>query len=160
MRKVSIAYSTVIGALDRAHAVSDDWQAECLELLRIPALAKRWQELHPNMPGVRIDFHPGLPHKGMTPEDNRAVEDWSVYAGYIFVYGIEDCPGYGWNSVRSDYYGHSPGTCWDGVRRETIHSWIDCLRLIVKGYDHPSYRESLEEVGVCLAENKTELVGT
>jgi hypothetical protein len=140
-------------AIERARAITDDWQAECLEILLIPALAKRWQELNPNMPNVVIRRHVGEPYKGMTPDDNRQVEDWSRFAGYVFSYGFHDAPNYGWNAVGHGArkgYSHSAGSAWNGVGRETIHRWVEALRIIVSGYDHPQEREVLERAGIVL----------
>lgn len=151
MRTIKIKLSAIQEAIEAAHAVSDDWQAECLEILRIPAIAKRWRELNPRFPAVEIRRHDGAPHKGFQPDDNRAIGErnrWSEYAGYVFTYGLEGC---GWNSVKDDYYGHSPSSAWNGCGRETICRFAEALRMFALGYDHDELRRSLKNAGIALA---------
>ena len=147
MNKIRIKASDIRRAIERGAKYSDDWQAGRLEVLRLPKIAKRWKQLNPRFPGVKIRFHKGRPHKGYTPDDNRAVTDWSQFAGYEFNYGIE---GYGWNCVRSEWYSHGPGCAWNGVGRETISQFIDSLCFIVAGYDHPEHRKRLVEAKIDL----------
>ena len=112
-------------ALARAARVSDEWQARYLEILLIPQVYRRWRQVNCPYFGEELSIarHPGRPYIGYTREQNLAVEDWSKLTGYVLRY----TDGYGWNSVRGDYYSHSPATCWDGVRRETFHSFVESL---------------------------------
>jgi len=143
-RKITIKASQVAQAIKRARRLfGDDWQAECLEIALLPAINKRWR-------AVNRPFHADLTltrHIGKTPLDIKREDyqktNWLTVAGYELGYGGATTS-YCWNRARADYWGHSPGTAWDGVRRETCHSFIYTLLAI---YRHalegrePSWRE-------------------
>jgi hypothetical protein len=126
MRQITVKASAVDRAIQRAKATCpSDWQAELLEIILIPNVYKRWKQVNDRFPDPTITRHPGQPYRrGET--DPRQIDDWTIYAGYEFDYGR---PGYCWNRARADHYGHSPGTAWDGVRRETYHSFVETLRM-------------------------------
>ena len=148
MKTIRVSRQTVARAIERANAASDDWQAELLELLLIPSLAKRWQELNPQFPQVAIVRHSGKPHKGYTRDDNLAVKDWTPFAGYLFQYDPEQH--WNWNAVRTDWYSHSASTAWNGVRRDTICSWVEDIRMLALGYDDRSYHATLARTKIVL----------
>ncbi len=115
-------------AIEQAHTISDDWQAELLEILLLPKVYRIWHKLNTRYPDATITRHPGVKVTG-TREDNLArcdAKTWRICAGYTFDYGVH---GYTWNSVRDDYYGHSPSTTWDGIRRETACGFVEALRM-------------------------------
>ena len=146
MRTIKVSLTTLRDAIARAHAVSDDWQAECCEIALIPAVAKRYAELNaPRLPAVAVIRHDGRHCIGMTPDDNRAVADWAEFTGYTLGYGLEVAR---WNSVRSDYYSHSPSTCWNGMSRETVSQFVHDLRMVAIGYDHPEHWRTIERAGI------------
>ena len=133
-RKLTVRASEIEKAIQRAeHRAPNDWQAELLEILRIPKVMRRWQKVNLDIhPEPTITFHPGKPwQRGKRPED------WTTIAGYTFNYGRV---GITWNSVRDDYYGHSPSSAWDGVRRESFCSFAENLRNAYywrgNGYNH------------------------
>ncbi len=160
MKTLTISLKTIRAALARAAAVSDDWQAECCEIAMIPAVARRLAELNTrHFPRLTMTRHEGKPHQNMRPEDNLAVKDWTVYAGYVLLYNASPPgPFMGWNAVRADYYSHSPGTAWNGLRREAISEFIHDLRMIAHGHDHPESRATLDRAGIRLTAPKTAAV--
>jgi len=104
-----------------------DWQAELLEILRIPSVYRRWRYINSDrMPGLELSRHKGKGPFVGGREVALAVEDWLIFNGYELGYG---CENYCWNRARSDFYGHSPSSAWDGVRRETYAGFADALRL-------------------------------
>jgi len=159
MQTITLTEARAQRAFTAARAISGEWQAECLELLRIPAIRRRWQQLNSiRLPfPIRIDYHPGKHSVGMTREQNLAVPDWSVYAGYVFSYGWPDRPEYGWNRVRPDWFSHSPSCAWEGVRRETVHRFLEAIRYTLTGYEHESHWETLRMVGIRLVLSRESL---
>jgi len=126
MRTIKVRLSEIQAAVERAQREHSDWQAQLLEILLIPKVLRRWQEANrPRFTQPTIQRHPGFRWPGGR-EKARQVTDWSIYGGYVFTYGPSTS--LRWNSVRQDYYSHSPSTCWDGVRRETNHSFLESLR--------------------------------
>jgi hypothetical protein len=125
-RNITVKASQISKAIKQAKQLCPhDWEAELLEILLIPIVTRRWRYVNDRFPNVTIKRHVGFPYvRGNV--DPRTVEDWLIYAGYEFDYGGS---GYCWNRARSDHYGHSPGTAWDGVRRETYHSFVETLRM-------------------------------
>ncbi len=128
MRTLTIKKAEIARAIVRAHATTDDWQAECIEILMLPSLYRRWQQkngTHFRMP--TLTRHPGLPYRETTREDNLArgqAETWHEMAGYLLRFG----PTFGWNSVRPDCYSHGASCCWDGLRRETDSGFAQDIR--------------------------------
>ena len=145
MRTIKVSIARLRAAIERAEQVSDDWQAQCCEIALIPQIARRYAELNDRFPAVAVKRHEGKPHKGMTRDDNLAVPDWSVYAGYVLNYGIDN---YRWNSVSTDHYGHSPSTCWSGMGRETVSQFIHDLRMLALGYSHTEILRSIERAKI------------
>ncbi len=125
----TITLKSLEKAITAAHNISDDWQAELLEVLLLPKVYHLWHKLNAeHFPDPTVTRHPGLKPTG-TRDDNLArcqAQTWRQYAGYVFSYGLH---GYTWNSVRDDYYGHSPSTAWDGIRRETVCGFVEALRV-------------------------------
>jgi hypothetical protein len=154
MRTIEVSLESIRLAMERAHDRSDDWQAELCEIALIPVIAKRWQELNPNFQGLHLERVPGLPHILKTPDDNRAIGDakrWAEYAGYVLVLFGEGENRYTWNAVRPDWYGHSPSTAWNGMRRETVSQFIETLRMVACGNEHDEYTKNLARAGIMLA---------
>lgn len=151
MRTITIKHAEVKKAFERAADISSDWQAELCELLLTPKIAKRFSELNIGRLGLKVERHDGEPHKDQQPEDNLKIGErkgWASYAGYTLVL-FECMEGkLAWNSVREDYYGHAPSTCWDGVRRETIHQFLEAIRMLYYGHNHPEYHRVLTAAGV------------
>ena len=140
-RTITVKASQIKAAIACANKISDDWQAELIEVLLIPNVYNRWQKVNGHARYV-VNRHDGQPHKGYKREDNLTVGElnaWDTIAGYTMQYnGL----GWGWNSVRTDYYGHGPSTTWDGIRRETYHSFLESLRSAVYAIDRglePNY---------------------
>jgi hypothetical protein len=156
VRKIKVKLSAIRQAIKRAKLVSDDWQAECCEILSIPAIAKRWQELNPNLRGLRIWRVAGQPYRFESREINIArcdAKQWGQIAGYVLVLfstADGDCS---WNSVRPDYYGHSASTAWDGVRRDTVSQFVLDLRMLAYGHDHAEIRNHLASAGIELVDD-------
>lgn len=149
MRTITVSLRTVRRAMREAGPITDDWQGAILEILRIPAIAKRWRELNPRYRGLEVVRHAGLPWSKGWRELPGANPDCTVFAGYTLVFDrFDDGKVYGWNSVRSDYYAHSAGTAWDGVRRETIHRFAESLWMIALDHDHPDHRATLARAGI------------
>ena len=126
---LTLKASYLLPALERAHAISDDWQAECLEILLVPEVNARWVELTQAARGFvpSLEWWIGLPDKGLTRDDNEAIyqaKAWTRYAGYTLRLGEYAV----WNSVREDYHSHSASTCWNGVQRETYCLFVEHLR--------------------------------
>lgn len=125
MKTITVKASDIRNAIARAQTVSDDWQAQHIEILRQPRIYKRWQELNSDR-NLTLAYHSGQKPTG-DREANLArceAKTWAEYAGYTLDFG-----GYRWNAVTDEWYGHSPACCWDGVRRETKSYFIECLRL-------------------------------
>ena len=126
---LTIKLSSITKAIAHARELSDDWQAELLEILLMPKVYRLWHKLNSeHFPDPNVTRHPGLKPTG-TRDDNEArckAQTWRQYAGYVFNYGLQS---YTWNSVRDDYYGHSPSTAWDGIRRETTCGFVEALRM-------------------------------
>lgn len=132
-RTITVKASAIKKAVAKARRLCPkDWQAEILEILLIPKVQRRWQYVNDHIPGLEIKRHKGFPWADGRDEA-LAVEDWTIYAGYEMGYGLEHLC---WNRARSDYYGHSPSSAWDGIRRETYHSFANNLRI--------AYGEALE----------------
>jgi hypothetical protein len=153
---LKIKASHVLKAMARGQQVSDDWQAQYIEIALLPAVNRRWQAANRDrFESLILARVPGKPHIGYTPDDNRAVIDWTQFAGYALAYG----PGASrWNSVRADCYSHSPSTTWDGIRRETYHSFIydlgACALSLRDGKEPPpSLLAELETYGVELIDD-------
>ncbi len=126
-RTMTVKASQVKKAVEKAQRLCPrDWQAELLEILLLPNVNRRWRAINGDrFPNLELKRHAGFPWTGGRDEA-LACEDWLIYAGYTLGYGTE---GYCWNRAREDYYGHSPCSAWDGVRRETYAGFADSLRL-------------------------------
>lgn len=156
MRTITVSMRTILRAVRESRSVSDDWQGAILEILRVPAIAKRWRELNPRYRGLELVRHAGLPMVGGWRELAGDNPDWASFAGYTLIYDrFDNGRVYGWNSVRSDYYAHSASTAWNGVRRETIHRFAESLWMIALGHDHPDHRTTLTRAGIELTASKT-----
>lgn len=123
MKKITVKASDVRKAIKKAEAISDEWQAQHLELLLQPKIYRHWQALNSDRP-VALQFHPGAKPTGGREENLQRCEQrsWRQFAGYTLTFG------YTWNSVADEWYEHSPSCCWDGVRRETRSFFIEALR--------------------------------
>lgn len=153
MRAIKLKLSAVLRAIQRAKSVTDDWQAECCEILMIPAIAKRWQELNARLGnGLRIERIDGLRYSFVSREDNQArcdADGWAEVAGYsLILMQLENGYCSRWNSVQRSYYCHSASTAWDGVRRETISQFVDDLRNMAHGWDDGDKRRRLAAAGI------------
>jgi hypothetical protein len=128
MQTIKVRLSAVRRAVTQAHQAHGDWQAEHLEILLLPQVYRRWQEVNrPHFSEPTITRHPGFRWTDGR-EAAAQVTDWSIYAGYTFTYGPTN---WRWNSVTTDWYGHAPSVTWDGVRRETYHSFVEDLRAVL-----------------------------
>jgi len=125
------AVEAVVARSNRLHP--SDWQAECLALVCfLPNVKKRWQEVNePEGHYDKLTFVDGFPYdaEAKAKAKEGTIEDWAVYAGYTLgsSRGV-----WCWNSVPDSPdrgYGHSPGTAWNGVRRETFHTFAEALRI-------------------------------
>lgn len=138
METVTVKRSEVEAAIARVTQLSDEWQAGCCEVARIPAVQARWRELNPNLTGLEVEFHPGLPYERHTPEQNQAIGEnrlWSMYVGWTLkLFDLEGGVGSRYNTVRADWYSHGPSVCWDGMRRSTKCQFIYALTCAGCGY--------------------------
>jgi hypothetical protein len=115
LRELSVSLPDIKKAIERANAdFPGDWQAEEVEIAMVPVVRKAIVEANgPNRP-----FH------------LRRASNKRFGKGYV----IE-----GWNSVRDDYYSHSPGTAKDGLRREFYGvRAVEDLRMWAHGFSHPN----------------------
>ena len=145
LRRIKVRASAVADAIAQGRAVSDDWQAQNLEIALLPNVAKRLADVNR---GATVTRHKGLPHKGMSRDDNAAVTDWSAFAGYV----VTGFGGVAWNRVgegRERGYCHGPSRAWDGMRRECFCAFLGALHYAynveVLGSQHASYAETLRK---------------
>jgi hypothetical protein len=127
-RVIKVRSSDVAKAIARAKNFCPcDWQGEQIEILRITNVNKRWRGVNAALHrDLRIVRHKGLPYpKHATRDFARDVTDWSIYSGYTLQFSAT---GFVWNTVREDYFAHSPAAVWNGIRRETFHSFAEHLR--------------------------------
>jgi hypothetical protein len=116
---IGVTHAEVRRAVDKAIKIYgethyDLYSAQRMEILLIPKIYKRWKQL------ADIRFAGGRPHPEMQSSIVRAANHFGP--GYVVtIWGGR------WNSLRDDYYSHSPGTAWDGVRRETVSQFIEDL---------------------------------
>lgn len=133
MKTIKIKMKTLLRAIALAEERSNDWQAQCLEIAMIPAIADRWRELNPGFgTGLVVEFHPG---NKFTVGVGFPI-DCKALAGYtLCLMKLEGSPPYMWNRVRSEWYSHSASTCWNGMGRETICRFIEQLRMAALGHE-------------------------
>ena len=159
-RTIRLRLGDLCAAIDRAHKVSREWQAECCEIAMLPQIAKRWREANANLPYLQVLRVKGIPYAEVNRDKNLArgqARSWDKVAGYRLVF-FKDEKGqlYGWNTVADDWYAHSAGSTWNGATRETMMAQtIHDLRMIVwcfrEGVEIPSgTSESLEKYGIAV----------
>ncbi len=132
MKWINVTTQELEAAMQRADALfdQDEWQARCIEIALIPQVYRRLKLLNKKV-APKITRVKGQPYKGMTPDDNRAVTDWRVYAGYVLTL----CDGLAnWNSGdRADYYSHAPSVCFNGMGRELYRvQFVHDLRMVAE----------------------------
>lgn len=135
MRPLKISVAQLWRAICRAHRYSNEWQAECCEIVMLPLIARRWQQANADrFAKLQMLRHRGKKYAATHPEDNRRITaegGWAQYAGYVLYYGGNLY----WNRVTSDYYGHSAAVAWSGVCRETRMALaVEHMRLIAWWY--------------------------
>ena len=96
------------------------WQANLIEILLLPRI---WERM---IRGMVLDGHAGADR----------------YYGKPYRYTDGALPGYimdGWNGPPTERwrYSHSPGACWDGIRRNLYPSLAEDLRSVAFGYKPP-----------------------
>lgn len=130
MKTIKINLHELGKAIHRANQTTCDWQAEMIEILLIPKIYRRWQELNKQQFNYcpEVTRWPGLPF--IPAYRGKETKCWSLVSGYIVTQ---------WNDFRDDYYSHSASTAWDGIRRETVHMFLEKLRHIY--YDHKEGRD-------------------
>lgn len=119
---VEIKLSEIERAMKRAEGVygASNWQAKCIEIALVPKIYRKLLSLN-----ARVD--PKITrHAGKNPKSALPTDRWSEFAGYtLSLYG------WAWNSVRDDYYSHSPENTWRGMVREFDRvTFIHNLRVI------------------------------
>lgn len=94
-----------------------------LELLLHPHVYRVWRKLNPNWHVARVT-HP------------KWGPGYEVYAtGPVRQANGKPFRSY-WNRARDDHrWAHSPSTAWEGVYRNTVHTFLDDLMQSVHGYD-------------------------
>ena len=138
LRPISLKRSVLNRAIEKGALVADKWaengpkpengcsyrlfQAELIELLLIHRL---WERM---LCGMAVDGHSGVSSYWEKPTryaDRRL-------PGYILKH---------WNGPPREghWYAHSPGTCWDGIRRNFYPSLPEDLRMVAHGHK-PSAR--------------------
>jgi len=126
MRNIIVKASEIARAIEKSYEVDTrSWQAECIEILLIPKVYKRWQRINKAKFGGNIEISRVDGQAYTNDIDGHKVDDWSAFGGYLYGYGLK---GLCWNSVRETSYSHSASTAWDGIRRETYHSFAENLR--------------------------------
>lgn len=136
MKLVKVKASEIKQAIERTHLLSDDWQAELIEIILIPKVYARWKEI--NLNKLYRDFtitrHDGLKPLGDREENLKRCNEktWESFVGYVlsWTYPVGSTTPIYWNRVTKDHYGHSPSVCWDGLRRETLSSFVEDLRMM------------------------------
>jgi len=140
LRPVRIKLSELARAIAKGSAVADkweengpkpdngcayrQWQAELIEILLMRNLFDRM------LRGMAVDGH------------GAATSYWEKPTRYF----DRRLPGYilrHWNGPPREghWYSHSPGCCWDGIRRELYPSLAEDLRNVTLGHE-PSERLS------------------
>lgn len=150
MKQINVTTQELEAAMQRADAIFDEseWQARCIEIALIPQVYRRLKLLNKKV-APKITRVKGKSTKGMTVEDNRAVTDWRVYAGYVLTLydGVTH-----WNSSeRADYYSHAPSVCFNGMGRELyrvqfIHDLRMIAELVRQGKDYNDWYPYLARV--------------
>ena len=112
------AAQPIKSAWDEAYPKGDHWQVENIEII------------------LRLKLWPRMLAKMSRDGYEAAARFMEQPPRRLVANGL---PGYvlpGWNGPpREDWpASHSPGTCWDGIRREVHHSIVDTLRAIAHGY--------------------------
>lgn len=158
MKTIKVKASVILAAMERGKAIDSCWQAGDIEILLLPSVYKRWQELNARFPYIvnRVD---GLSAAHMTREDNMRITDWTPFAGYELRYanGLG-----GWNQRRANGYMHSASVTWDGIRRETIHNFIWLLGAMAyqisegKGIFSRNADDLLQEARIVLVDDVTQ----
>lgn len=143
-RTLVLKLSAVRKAIWRARRdFPGEWQAETLEILLLPGVYRRWQALNrfgPYQGSVRRASHarwgPGYLFETVDTRSGEVVSRW--------------------NAVTDEWYSHHPSVAWDGVRRETIHTFLDAARSTATSPDpertasHPGFVDTLRRAGVRL----------
>lgn len=137
MKLLKVKASEIKQAIDKAKLLSDDWQAEIIEIILIPKVYARWKEI--NLDRLYRDFtitrHDGLKPWGDREENLKRCNDktWESFFGYTLSWTYPSSSSSAldtyWNRVSADHYGHSPSVCWDGIRRETYSAFVEELRM-------------------------------
>ena len=132
MKPKQVRRSALCAALDRAakvraawnaaYPLGDHWQADLCEIMLLPGMWARMRR--------RADA------------DGRG-RTFSFYALRRFTCG-RGLPGYilsNWNGEPRPGHecSHSPGTAWDGIRRNLYWSLAEGLRAVALGHDAPDY---------------------
>jgi hypothetical protein len=146
--------SEIHEAVERANALFDEWQARAIEVILIPHVYVYWCGIQRSP--WRIERVPGKEYKAHTREQNLEIGErngWGEYAGYHVYrdFGEVQLP---WNGIRDDWYSHSAGTAWDGLRRETIcefaYELSSAYTMKMDGRDYHYLTERLDNKGILL----------
>ncbi|HID23972.1 MAG TPA: hypothetical protein EYP14_16445 [Planctomycetaceae bacterium] len=120
MRRIKVRASEILeAARTERERFPGEPNAGAMGVLLHPQVYRRWRAANKEYPGLKIERVRGIPPHQV--KDGR----WARCAGYILRFS-EGRFGT-WNCVRGGGYGHSPRATWDGVRRETRHSFVDAL---------------------------------
>jgi len=142
MKPIQVKYSEIKRAIGKGKALDPrDWQCELVEILLIPKVYRRWRAINKaRFPDPTVERHPGKSASKHDQSEEGRYKNWLEIAGYSLRYGYA---GVCWNSPTDDYYGHSGGTTWNGLRRETTCSFAESLRLCAfltdEGKEIPEY---------------------
>ena len=162
LRRVEIRVSEVLAAARREREWNPNGvNAPALGVLLHRKVYRRWQQVNRQLhPAPSIERIRGE----KPPENGRGIEDWTRFRGYVLRFREDEGMFSAWNSVRADYYSHSAGTTWDGIRRETFCSFVDALlgaaRRLEEGFD-PTWgqEETLARYRITLVDDITERGG-
>ena len=128
MRTITVSRKELKAAMDSTKEISNEWPAQILEILLIPKVYARWQELNQNE-SYRIFRHTG---KQPYIEYAAKPENWLDVGGYEFKHPTLQAA---WNFAKSEYYAHSAHTAWNGIARNTICLFAESLRGVALGHE-------------------------
>ena len=133
--KVIVTSRQVADAVKRAGAFTDEWQAAYLEIILLEHVKPVWVAANRG----RVDLTRHAAKRAFINLSGEAIrrissrEGWLEYSGYIF-YCNRDVP---YNEPRPTSYTHSAYIAWAGITRETVKSFVLCIRDLYLHYSSP-----------------------
>lgn len=133
--QVQVKATEIQTAMLRADAFSDEWQAYYLEIILLEQVKPVWVSAnHGHVDITRYvakrPFHK-IDKAGALRISNRS--GWLEYSGYSLQLSRDST----YNCPVATSYSHSAARTWDGVRRETVKSFIVALRDLFLHHNSP-----------------------